>query len=500
MRRALTIRILARLCAALMVTAAILGAARPAPAQAPNPRDYSRVDQVPRKEIDEWLKSELKKSKGDLEKGRYHFWIGFSTGHFGTDPVHAIAMRRVAFSLLNNTFTAGDRVTPLAWELDLWDTGDTTDLTQEPQTRARFVDEAPYSPRAGSRGGHDTERAIFDSLEKIAAGKDPASSVLLLLTNTNQSQGPTGERVPLFGSNNPRLAALIRSAGFRGPVRKSFTAKSGSQTLNIDVTALFPMQLKSLPSASAEGPRYPTFAPGSWQPAADKPSAGEALPNVGATGGGGGGGAGGAADSGGGAGGSSGGAPGGADGKKPAISTQAGAAGDGAEKKGEFPWWILIVGLLVVAAVLWLLMGKRPRREATAAPVAQQPKGRPLPGKITAVLGAAPNDVRVELKELNTAGVWVVTLDGGRPALLPEPEKPEELKGTRLAVLKVDPKRQLTVAAEGDVTFQNITGVRAAAGNPRQVTLQPNDRLLCRVAAGALGTQPLRMELIYSDK
>jgi hypothetical protein len=49
---------------------------------------------------------------------RYHFVVGFSTGHYGTDPVHAIGMRRLAFSLLNNTLATGDQVTALGWEMN----------------------------------------------------------------------------------------------------------------------------------------------------------------------------------------------------------------------------------------------------------------------------------------------------------------------------------------------------------------------------------------------
>src|SRR5439155_23508898 len=119
----------------------------PACAQSTDPRDYRIIQRVPREEVDRWLKDEFSHSGGDLEKGRYHFVLGFSTGHYGSDPVHAIAMRRLAFSLLNNTFAPGDRVTPVAWEMSVWDKGQEIPLTDDPHPRAAFVDAVPSAPQ-----------------------------------------------------------------------------------------------------------------------------------------------------------------------------------------------------------------------------------------------------------------------------------------------------------------------------------------------------------------
>jgi len=66
---------------------------RAARAQAPDAQNYRQVMNVPRQEINDWLKSEVTRSGGDFDHQRYHFIVGFSTGHYGQDPVHAIAMR-----------------------------------------------------------------------------------------------------------------------------------------------------------------------------------------------------------------------------------------------------------------------------------------------------------------------------------------------------------------------------------------------------------------------
>src|SRR5690606_34416676 len=89
-----------RLCLALAALPALAFGIQ-AHAQPPNPSDYRIVTKVPREELDRWIKEEAARSGGNFDRDRYHFIVGFSTGHFGSDPVHAIAMRRLAFSLLN---------------------------------------------------------------------------------------------------------------------------------------------------------------------------------------------------------------------------------------------------------------------------------------------------------------------------------------------------------------------------------------------------------------
>ena len=221
---------------------------------------YSQVQDVPRQEINDWIKSEVERSGGNWSKDRYAFLVGFSTGHYGQDPVHAIAMRRLAFSLLNNTLTAGDSVASMAWEMQAWDKTGYIPLDTDPASRRKFVDAVPYTTQQGSKGGHDTERAMFDALTTEVSADQADSTIILLLTNSNQSQGPTGEKAALFGKNNPQLTEAMEKLGYRTPpARQSFRLKTKSRNLNVDITALFPKALKSLPN-SGDKPRYPTFA------------------------------------------------------------------------------------------------------------------------------------------------------------------------------------------------------------------------------------------------
>lgn len=435
--------------------------------QTPDPNDYRLITRVPRAVFDAWLKEEVQASKGTFDSDRYHFVIGFSTGHYGSDPVHAIAMRRLAFSLLNNTFAAGDRVTPVGWELKLWHRGKTSSLTADPQTRAMFVDEVPYAPATGSKGGHDTERAMHDVLTRVVPSGQAASTVILLLTNTNQSQGPTGERVQLFGSNNPKLRQALSRWRYRSPVRRSFRTESRRGPMTIDVTGLFPRELVSLPGV-ATGPRYPTFPPETWQPAADRPDAADALPNATAA----------------------------ASGTAAAPATGGGtappappAAPDEPEK--GLPWWLWPLLLLIVLAIVFLLL----RNKKPAPAKKEEPRrGRPLPGSITLVLGAAPYESRLPLRGLTTASAWALVLDDKQePALIAEEEKPE---GTRLASARMDEKGRLEVKSEGDATFLELKGVNTAACNSRLLVVAPEERLACRLSSAHLKA-PARMEWIY---
>lgn len=448
-----------------------VGTAGPARAQTPDPKDYRLIVKVPREEVDTWLKEQVTKSGGTFDRERYHFVLGFSTGHYGSDPVQAIAMRRLAFSLLNNSFAAGDRVTPVAWELQVWDKGQPIDLTADPKTRAAFVDAVPYAPAENSQGGHDTERALYDTLQQAVPRADAASTVVLLLTNTNQSQGPTGTRVKLFGANNRQLAEAIASNGYRAPVRHSFTAQSTSGPVNIDVTALFPKALKPLPGAPTSA-RYPTFPVSTWQPAADRPTESGVLPNPVAQGSGGGAGAGSSAP------------------------TGSGATSTSSEKsKGGLPWPLLIGAAIVLGILAALLLRKKP--DAEEKKPAGPAKGKPLPGSIRATLGTAPNSKVVTLSPLTTVSRWALLIGTDQRPVLTDEEKPE---GVPLARVSLDERRRLVLEGEPDVLFQNVAGIKADAANPRQLILTPGDHLVCRVANASAATQPLRLELMYQDR
>lgn len=441
-----------------------------ASAQAPDPNDYRIITQVPRAELDRWLKDEVQRSGGKLENERYHWVVGFSTGHYGSDPVHAIAMRRLAFSLLNNELAPGDQVTPLGWEMKLWHTGDRIKLSEDPQTRAAFVDGVPYAPAESSKGGHDTERALYETLTQVVSKEDAPSTIVLLLTNTNQSQGPTGSRAELFGANNRQLLSAIKTYRYRGPIRHSFTAQSKSGPLNIDVTALFPSKIRTLAGAPTTS-RFPSFPVESWQPPADRPASGDALPNPPQPAG--------SAGTGGGA-------------TEGPVTAQTGTE----TEKGDFPWPLLI-GLLVVIGIVAAILASRKKPGQGAATSAPAKKGRPLPGSVTAVIGSAPGETRVPLKSLTTASQWTLFQgEGNTPSLTDK----EEVSGTRLGTVLFDEKGRLTVRAEGDTTFLDLKGINVAASNSRQLVIAPGDRLVCRVSSAASSRPPSRLELIYSKE
>jgi hypothetical protein len=116
---------------------------------------------IPRGQIDQWLRAEISRHGGAFPTERYHFIIGFSTGHFGSHPLHATAMHCVAFAMMNQTLAVGDRLTPVSWEMGLCETGDTISLTDDPASRGRLVSVVPYAPWHEGHGGHDVERTLY---------------------------------------------------------------------------------------------------------------------------------------------------------------------------------------------------------------------------------------------------------------------------------------------------------------------------------------------------
>jgi hypothetical protein len=474
---------------ALMLCCGVRGAL----AQAPDAQNYSQVMNVPRQEINDWLKSEIAKSGGDFDHQRYHFIVGFSTGHYGQDPVHAIAMRRLAFGLLNNSMAVGDKVTSVAWEMHVWDKGHATSLTVDPATRKEFVDSVPYSTEENSKGGHDMERALYETLTQVVDPDEAKSTIVIMLTNSNQSQGPQGEQVPLFGANNAQLAQAIKKLGFRTPpTRTSFDLQGKNGPLKVDVTALFPEHLESLPGSPAT-PRFPTFARETWQPAADRPAASEHLPN-------------------------------------PVAAAPAASVGSTAnpnngthtiehnntiektiekEKPAGTPWLLyLLIGVLVIGLILFGLRAMSNRPAPAPKPVvAAAPVGRPLPGAIEVTIGAQSS----VLMPLTTISQWRLLRAGDTLALKSDqPEltadgtaeakkeaTPPQPASRPIATLSFDEKRRLRVNAEGDTQFHDLKGFNITESNNRQLNIAPGEKLVCRVATSE-SPAATRLELNYN--
>ncbi len=453
-------------------------------AQDVNPKDYARITQVPRAEMDAWLRQEVTKSGGKWDVDRYHFYIGFSTGHFGQDPVHAIAMRRVAFSLMNNSLAVGDRITPIAWEMKTWDVGPSVALTDDPASRAEFVDRVPYAPHTGSQGGHDIERALYETITQAIPADETQSAIVLLLTNSNASQSPTGERATLFGADNPQLIRALQAGGYRLPlVRKEFRMQAGTLPVTVALTALFPTRLVSLPGAPTT-PRYPTFARETWQPAADTPAATDALPNPTR--------------------------PASAGQARTGTAGSAGAASDTSNPPHSIPGWVWILAalaLLVIVALIALHYSKR-KLAVSGAPVAKTPPAVPLaasvPGSLTVTVG--PTEQALDsLTKLTTASAWMLLREADGKVILADvpaplgsvPSTPAIPTPTVLAKFAFDAKRALRVDAELGAQFMKLQGTAADQCNPRLLLIEPGKKVFCRVLPPDTAVET-RIEINYN--
>ena len=471
-------------------------------AQDIDPHDYARITQVPRAEMDAWLRQEATASGGKWDTDRYHFYIGFSTGHFGQDPVHAIAMRRVAFSLMNNSLAVGDRMTPLAWEMNTWNVGPAVTLTEDPASRMQFVDGVPYAPHTGSQGGHDIERTLYETITKSIPADEKGSAVVLLLTNSNASQSPTGERASLFGADNPQLAHAIEAGGFRLPLlRKEFQMQAGGRPITVALTALFPKKLVSLPGAPTTS-RYPTFARETWQPTTDLPAAADTLPNPTRA--------------------------------APAERAHTAAGLDTTPAPRSIPIWVWILAALALFAIVAAIAVYYSRRKLSLPgdPVAKTPavpSAASLPGSLTVTLGPTEQEL-VSLQKLTTASAWtllreadgkVVLADvpassGGAPnrAVAPAgsasnsvvpptvavPASPVVAgvpAPTVLAKLAFDPRRVLRVEAELGAQFMKLQGTAADQSNTRLLLIEPGKKVFGRVLPPDTAAET-RIEINYN--
>jgi hypothetical protein len=459
-------------------------------AQQPDIHKYSEITSVPRADIANWLKEQVEKSGGDWSKDRYSFYIGFSTGGYGSDPVTAIAMTRLAFGIMNNSLAAVDKITPFAWEMKNEVIGKSSLLTDDPKTRGSFVDGVPDAPFAKSNGGHDIERALFETIKSIPPN-EIGSTVILLLTNSNNSQSPTNGSDRLFGANNSQLKDALVSGHWGEPTRAQFAFDSDKGKKTVYVTALFPEKLSSLPNPP-NSPRYPTFARNTWQPEGDAPPAAEKLPNE----------------------------------VRPPSTAQVNPTPTPpvvkVVEKGGIPWWVWpLLALLVIGIILFMVLGKRSGVQRPLQPVAATvvaPKIETIPGSLRITIG--PDEQT--LSPLIKGATWSVSrqpdgivelVDTSKPAGaataakpvtgipgkdVPDPD-PVPSKGSPLAKLWFADDRTLRADADSGAQFAELQGTAAEKCDSRSLLIEPGKRVLCRVLPPDAASKT-RLEIVYDTQ
>ncbi len=160
----------------------------------------------------------LQRTGGNWETQPIHWVLAFKTGFFKDDPIRAEAVRQVANNLIQNSAVAGDNVSVRTFEFGLWENktpdastlslsvSDTKDETKTAKVREIF----PLTPKAGSQGGHDLERAAVELDQKNDfPNQAKSNTIFIMLLNYAASQGAPGEQ--LMGSNASEYQALLET-------------------------------------------------------------------------------------------------------------------------------------------------------------------------------------------------------------------------------------------------------------------------------------------------
>ena len=440
----------------------------PSLVRAQAPEDALRLSADQRQKLDGWLRAQVKKRGGNWDSQRYHFFIGFSTSQ-SRDTRYLLAMGRLTYSLLNNSFAVGDVVTPFGWEMDVWQTGAADALTEDPATRAAVVNGLPGSSKDRTVGGHDVERALLHIMTKEVKPEEAASTIVLLFTNTNESQDsvpPSG----LLGANNPELLQAYRKGRFhQPPERATFSLESSRGPFPVDATAVFPEKIAPLPNAPTT-PRYPTFARETWQPAQDKPQANEALPNAA---------------------------------QSAAAPSRVATEKEPTAGPNFWKWLAPVVALIALIGIGAYLL-TRPKNSAAAvknsANVPAVPVGKPIAGTLEVSLGA---ETLKPLLNLNTESRWslfqsadgALTLEDSATKSAAKPEKKSD--GKPVAALSFDEKKRLQVEAAPDIQFRDIKGTTKES-SIRVLIVAPGETVICGLDAGA--APPKRLSVYFNNK
>jgi len=209
---------------------------------------------------------------GDLEHQHLHLVLAFSTGHFNKDPMAAQAAKQVAWHVVREYLIAGDRVSCYAWEMDLWEhlpPGQqyTVTLTDSSDEGKKFIQDLfPQTVQDGSRGGHDTERAIVQIVRRLGDARD---AVIVLLTNDAQSVAPRGMQT--IGTDNPtyqqvlqnwtRLPQVSKSGASLVLPYKVHKSLGGVQDRSLGVVIVLPKRPELAAIAGGTRSRFPPEKP-----------------------------------------------------------------------------------------------------------------------------------------------------------------------------------------------------------------------------------------------
>ena len=178
-------------------------------------------------------------------------------------------MKQAACLIANNFCTCLDSISSVAWELDVWDMSDTFKFSEDGKERKDFVNSLPKTPMDQSKGGHDTYKSLMTILQKV---EKPESTIVILITNSQESRGPMGEHYTVIGKNSKELKTLLDEKGFRTPEDNSFSLyfEGNNKPTDIFVTLALPKDLKSIDNNSED--RYPSFPYSTWVPEENKPN------------------------------------------------------------------------------------------------------------------------------------------------------------------------------------------------------------------------------------
>jgi len=310
-----------------------------------------------------------------------------------------------------------------------------------------------------------------------------------MLTNSNQSQGPQGEQVPLFGTDKQEIetghtkawfphaahAHQFRPAGQKRPAEsgcdRPVPAEVGVAVGRALHAALPDIRSRNLaarrrPSRRHGNVAHPVAAPG----AAANPNGGVRTIENNNTG------------------------------EKPVESSR------------EQPWLLyLLIGVVVIVLILVGLraMSNRP------APRAEADGGRRTGGE--AATGRHRGDHRHPIQRPDAThhiSQWKLLRAGDTLTLQsdqPEPtadgkteDKKEPAKagvraaaGPPIATMSFDEKRRLCVNAAPDTQFHDIKGFNITESNNRQLNIAPGEKLICRVATSE-SPSATRLELNYN--
>jgi hypothetical protein len=177
------------------------------------PRSHAAIADGAAQALNQTVRTRVNaRTSNGFARQNYHFIFAINTASLDGDPAWGEVMRATIQNFLKDEAVSGDEVSFVPFQLQAhWEGGSVWRAAYPPHDPDSLLSKLPRtSLREGNyQGGHDDERALYSTLEKIEKDKAAGNWILFLVSDKDSSNRPTSEpRYALFNNEAANRQSL----------------------------------------------------------------------------------------------------------------------------------------------------------------------------------------------------------------------------------------------------------------------------------------------------